>query len=66
MLDGGVPLCHGRIDIIAGPERIETGWWDGQPALRDYYVGRNPHNETMWLYRNLHDLDSWHLHGYFA
>ena len=66
MLDRGVPLCHGRIDIIAGPERIETGWWDGQPALRDYYVGRNPHNETMWLYRNLHDLNSWHLHGYFA
>jgi protein ImuB len=66
MLDGGVPLCHGRIDIIAGPERIETGWWDGQPALRDYYVGRNPHNETMWLYQDLRDLNSWHLHGYFA
>ncbi len=66
MLDGGVPLCHGRIDIIAGPERIETGWWDGQPALRDYYVGRNPHHETMWLYQDLRDLNSWHLHGYFA
>jgi protein ImuB len=66
MLDGNVPLCHGRVDIIAGPERIETGWWDGNPARRDYYVGRNPHNETMWLYQDLCDLNSWHLHGYFA
>jgi protein ImuB len=66
MLDGDVPLCHGRVDLIAGPERIETGWWNEQPALRDYYVGRNPHQETMWLYQDLRDLSSWHLHGYFA
>ena len=65
-LDGGTPLCHGKVEMVAGPERIESGWWDGRPAFRDYYVGRNGHGETMWLYRELRDPDSWHLHGYFA
>ena len=60
------PLCHGAIDLLSGPERIETGWWDGKPACRDYYVGRNVVGETMWLYRNHSDLTSWFLHGYFA
>ncbi|MBL8517297.1 MAG: DNA polymerase Y family protein [Betaproteobacteria bacterium] len=65
-VDRGTPLCHGKIDFLAGPERMEFGWWDGKPALRDYFVGRNPHGETVWLYRELQDPDSWHLHGYFS
>lgn len=66
LLDDDMPLCHGKIDLLAGPERIETGWWDGQPVMRDYYVGRNPHGETLWLYRDLREAGNWHLHGYFA
>ena len=64
--ENGRPLCHGVIALLSGPERIETGWWDGQPACRDYYVGRNALGETMWLYRNHSDLASWYLHGYFS
>jgi protein ImuB len=66
LLNDDTPLCHGKIDLLAGPERIETGWWDGQPVMRDYYVGRNPHGETLWLYRDLRAAGSWHLHGYFV
>ncbi len=66
LLDDDTPLCHGKIDLLAGPERIESGWWDGQPVMRDYYVGRNPHGETLWLYRDLRAAGHWHLHGYFA
>lgn len=66
LVDDDTPRCHGKIDLLAGPERIETGWWDGQPVMRDYYVGRNPHGETLWLYRDLRTACSWHLHGYFA
>lgn len=65
-LDQGIPLCHGKVEMVAGPERIESGWWDGRPAFRDYYVGRNMHGETMWLFRELRDPDAWHLHGYFS
>jgi protein ImuB len=66
LLEDDTPLCHGKIDLLAGPERIETGWWDGLPVQRDYYVGRNPYGETLWLYRDLQHAGSWHLHGVFA
>lgn len=72
LLEQGQPRCHGAIHLISGPERIESGWWDGRPAARDYFVGRNPHGETMWLFVNHAStrdngvqLD-WYLHGYFA
>jgi protein ImuB len=65
-VEEGVPLHHGPVTRIAGPERIEFGWWDGRPASRDYYVGRNTYGETLWLFRDLNDPGSWHLHGYFA
>ena len=64
--DEGVPLCHGKINLITGPERIECGWWDGMPEFRDYYVGRNMHGETMWLYQDHRTPGIWHLHGYFS
>ena len=50
--ENGRPRLHGVVNLISGPERIESGWWDGKPASRDYYVGRNRHGETMWLYQN--------------
>jgi protein ImuB len=35
----GLPCLEGRpLRLLLGPERIETGWWDDAPALRDYYV----------------------------
>ena len=69
MVEQGLPRCHGAIHIISGPERIESGWWDARPAARDYFVGRNRHGETMWLYVNHavnHATADWYLHGYFA
>jgi protein ImuB len=59
------PAWHGQLMFLAGPERIETGWWDGAPMRRDYFVARNPHGETVWIYQNLHDR-CWFLHGLFA
>ena len=52
LVEQGLPRCHGTIHMISGPERIESGWWDGRPASRDYYVGRNRHGETLWLFVN--------------
>lgn len=62
----GHPLCQGRLDLLAGPERIESGWWDGQAVRRDYYVARNPRGETLWVYRELRQTPAWYLHGIFA
>jgi protein ImuB len=52
-----------------GPERIESGWWDGADVRRDYFVAENPRGETMWIYRDHRygiDDGEWFLHGLFA
>ncbi len=62
----GEPLCQGRLRVISGPERIESGWWDGQSARRDYYVARNGKGETFWIYREHQRSKDWYLHGIFG
>ena len=52
-----------------GPERIESGWWDGNDLRRDYFVAETPHGETVWIYRDHRygaDDGEWFLHGLFA
>ncbi len=36
LLDEPLPLP--KPEILQGPERIESGWWDGKGVARDYYV----------------------------
>ena len=52
-----------------GPERIESGWWDGNDVRRDYFVADTPAGETVWIYRDHRygiDDGEWFLHGLFA
>ena len=52
-----------------GPERIESGWWDGADVRRDYFVAENPRGETTWIYRDHRygiDDGEWFLQGVFA
>lgn len=52
-----------------GPERIESGWWDGRDLRRDYFVAESPRGETAWIYRDHRrgtDDGDWFLHGLFA
>jgi protein ImuB len=69
------PDYGGPLRLLAGPERIEAGWWDraspafGQPGAavqRDYFVARNPRGQTLWIYRELQAPRHWFLHGFFA
>jgi protein ImuB len=62
----GDPLHHGPLTMIAGPERIQSGWWDNKPVDRDYFVARNPLGETCWVYRELDASCRWYLHGVFG
>jgi protein ImuB len=45
-----------------GPERIETGWWRGNPVRRDYYRVEVTSGERYWLF---HADDGWFVHGTF-
>ncbi len=70
-----------RVVRCWGPERIETGWWQGRPVRRDYYRVLTDRGECWWAFRDLGGRDSpsrdsasrvdaagrgWRLHGYFA
>jgi protein ImuB len=50
---------------LHGPERIETGWWDGQDAARDYFLAETKRGEKLWVFRDRRNRD-WFLHGVFA
>ena len=52
--------------LLAGPERIESGWWDGNDVARDYFVARNPAQSLLWIYRERREGGGWYLHGFFA
>ncbi len=60
------PQYHGALTILAGPERIETGWWDNKPVARDYFIAQNPRQEVCWIFRDYRLGKRWYLHGMFA
>lgn len=65
--DSGYPLHQGgRIRLLDGPERLETGWWDEEGISRDYYMAVNPAGIRLWIFRNRKRSSSWYLHGYFG
>jgi protein ImuB len=53
-------------EILAGPERIESGWWDGRDCRRDYFVVRDTHGSTLWAFHEYKPRRGWYLHGIFA
>ena len=56
--------------LVAGPERIEIGWWDKAPATRDYFIGENEVGRLMWIYRERLPVEDdqafWFLQGLFG
>jgi protein ImuB len=48
--------------LLAGPERIQSGWWDGDDASRDYFIAQLE-KSLGWIYR---EAGEWYLHGLFA
>ena len=61
-------LRQSQFSLLAGPERIECGWWDGDDARRDYFIARLEHAALGWIYREAgcSSTGDWYLHGLFA
>jgi len=55
-----------RYEILAGPERIESGWWDGRDCRRDYFIVRDAGGSTLWAFREYKPRRGWYLHGIFG
>ena len=71
------PQYQGPLTLLAGPQRLETGWLEGQAVLRDYFVARSAQAGLLWIYRERLGADRqkntsaegqlrWYLHGLFA
>lgn len=74
----GRPQRRGPLRLLAGPERIESGWWDsgemrdeaGREAAgdirRDYFIALSVDASWLWIYRECREPGGWYLHGFFA
>jgi protein ImuB len=67
------PLLDGdALQLLAGPERIEAGWWDGEAVERDYFIAQQPGGALVWIYRARMPLsaqsegEGWFLQGRFG
>jgi protein ImuB len=71
------PLYQGSLQLLAGPHRVEGGWWhrvrEGETdttknVTRDYWVAQSEHCGVLWIYqeRLAGDEARWYLQGSFA
>jgi len=75
---GERPQYRGPLALLAGPERLEAGWWEGPGSadpdltLRDYFIARSARAGLLWVFRvrplNAHQGSPtrWFLHGVFG
>jgi protein ImuB len=62
----GRPRLEGELVPESGPERIESGWWDGQDVARDYWVMKDVTGVRVWVFRERDGRGRWFLHGIFG
>lgn len=60
------PLRDNAVRILAGPERIESGWWDGSDVRRDYYRIETRTGQRGWAFRQCGAEGPLQLQGWFA
>lgn len=65
LLPKPLPCRASRLVLKAGPERIESGWWDGMDVARDYYVAQDGNGSRLWVYCD-RTSGAWFVHGLFA
>lgn len=63
MLLGEAPESAGH-QLLQGPERLESGWWDLEPACRQYWISRHT-DRLAWIYQDQYSKHWW-LAGWFA
>jgi protein ImuB len=56
-------LARPGLRFLPELERIESGWWDGDPVRRDYRYAVDRHGTRWWVYRDPARPGQWWLHG---
>ncbi|MFS1461508.1 Y-family DNA polymerase [Vibrio lentus] len=52
------------VTLSQGPERIVSGWWDGEKIIRDYFIAHSENGRWLWVFRT--PDKQWFLHGLFS
>ena len=71
LLPQPAPLRDHQVQVLAGPERIETGWWESD-VRRDYYLVQTHLGQRAWAFRPAGDApvdgrgEGFMLHGWFG
>ena len=76
------PVYQGELQLLAGPQAIEAGWWDrdeaaghGRGVVRDYWLAESRHAGLLWIFQargqggpagEPADGPAWFLHGIFG
>ena len=53
-----------NVTLSQGPERIVSGWWDGEKIIRDYFIAHSENGRWLWIFRT--PDKQWFLHGLFS
>ncbi|UJB64138.1 DNA polymerase Y family protein [Acidovorax sp. YS12] len=79
-LRGSRPCLHGQpLRLLAGPQRVEAGWWEAAPEAaqdaagsaapglvrRDYFVAHSAAAGWVWVFRD-RGTGGWFLHGVYG
>ncbi|PUA30077.1 MAG: hypothetical protein B0W54_05995 [Cellvibrio sp. 79] len=55
---------RGHLQLLAGPERIHTHWWD-TPTARDYFMAQRYDGLRLWIFKDLQQ-QRWFVQGVFC
>ena len=74
LVRGNRPIYQGELQLLAGPQRVEGGWWDRvdgagatRNVVRDYWVALSAKAGVLWIFQTrLDEAPAWYLHGHFA
>ncbi len=54
------------LQLDAGPERLENGWWEEPDVRRDYYTARSREGLRYWVFERRDQPGIFYLHGFFG
>jgi protein ImuB len=67
------PYLDSPMRLLAGPERIETGWWEHALAQRDYFIAEDASHRLFWVFmarlpraNGSGKQAGWFLHGRYG
>ncbi len=72
-----LPMYQGPLQLLTGPHRIESGWWDRvdeggaertRNVQRDYWLAVSSHAGVLWIFQERlgNEATAWYLQGVFA